>query len=188
MPKKIGFSDVQNAVTTKLNVELTEPITEWINKLEDKFGVVKQAADVRFCVSNSRKRAVAFVHFKLIDLTDEEYTFSPKYFNKSVKEYSDLLDSWGKINWRMPHAEENVKFYTATHEYGHMLQNMMILQTMKDKGWTAKDPGAFINWKGITADSRFKMKVQIMEIRAELPISRNGLNLPQEFKNKRAVN
>lgn len=56
----------------------------------------------------------------------------------------------------MPFTDEMATVYNVTHEYGHMIQNSLIRQAMESQGWTADNPGAFIDPGKKTSKAQLK--------------------------------
>lgn len=53
-------------------------------------------------------------------------------------------------------TDEELSIATITHEYGHILQNIIIESEMKANGWNPKMPNAFADMTKKTSKSRFK--------------------------------
>lgn len=85
---------------------------------------------------------------------------------RSFKSYSDLISVQRKNvenNWSMPVKLENYELSvaTVTHEYGHILQNILIENEMKIQGWNPDEPGAFVDITKKTSKSRLKWYLNI---------------------------
>ena len=55
----------------------------------------------------------------------------------------------------MPCSDEHITKYTVTHEYGHIIQNILIKQRYIEEGWDETNPKAFYDSTKSTKKERF---------------------------------
>lgn len=145
---KAGFK-VDNSFMTKVDKSLAVDNTNQLLALEHKFGVLKTT---KVEVIAKDKSSIASVGVLPTNPADQRLYFSTNYFNSREKLIStnrdcQKKDSSGKP-WQMPHAEGKDSIYAITHEYGHMIQNMLVTQRYKKDGWKENNPDAFLDLDG----------------------------------------
>ena len=64
----------------------------------------------------------------------------------------------------MPFLDREASVYTVTHEYGHMLQNMLIRNKMIEKGWIEANSRQFVDFTKKTKKARFKWYYAIQKL------------------------
>lgn len=128
LTKDLGFVEVENSFN-KIEPQLQIEITNQLSALEARFGAIK--AGKATILSDGRGKRYAYVQPSTYSTPDnQKLAFNPKY-NKEITikmTERDILS-----NWSMPCNEENYSIYNTTHEYGHMLQNIMISDELKKR-------------------------------------------------------
>lgn len=152
---KAGFSNVEDSFDL-IDDELKIVNTNQILKLEEKFGCIHKSQGTICSVSDSPS-TIAYVRSRVTYPSMQNLSLCPRSF----KSYSDLISVQRKNvenNWSMPVKLENYELSvaTVTHEYGHILQNILIENEMKIQGWNPDEPGAFVDITKKTSKSRLK--------------------------------
>lgn len=152
---KAGFSNVEDSFDL-IDDELKIVNTNQILKLEEKFGCIHKSQGTICSVSDSPS-TIANVRSRVTYPSMQNLSLCPRSF----KSYSDLISVQRKNvenNWSMPVKLENYELSvaTVTHEYGHILQNILIENEMKIQGWSPDEPGAFVDITKKTSKSRLK--------------------------------
>lgn len=150
-----GFSAVEESfdlIDDKLKISNTNQIL----KLEKKFGCVHKSEGTICSVSDSPS-TVAYVSSRVTYPSKQNLSLCPKSFGS----YSDLISTQRRnteSNWSMPVelTDEKLSVATVTHEYGHILQNILIENEMKAQGWNPNEPNAFVDVTKKTSKSRLK--------------------------------
>lgn len=152
---KAGFSNVEDSFDL-IDDELKIVNTNQILKLEEKFGCIHKSQGTICSVSDSPS-TIAYVRSRVTYPSMQNLSLCPRSF----KSYSDLISVQRKNvenNWSMPVKLEDYELSvaTVTHEYGHILQNILIENEMKIQGWNPDEPGAFVDITKNTSKSRLK--------------------------------
>lgn len=152
---KAGFSNVEDSFDL-IDDELKIVNTNQILKLEEKFGCIHKSQGTICSVSDSPS-TIAYVRSRVTYPSMQNLSLCPRSF----KSYSDLISVQRKNvenNWSMPVKLENYELSvaTVTHEYGHILQKILIENEMKIQGWNPDEPGAFVDITKKTSKSRLK--------------------------------
>ncbi len=152
---KAGFSNVEDSFDL-IDDELKIVNTNQILNLEEKFGCIHKSQGTICSVSDSPS-TIAYVRSRVTYPSMQNLSLCPRSF----KSYSDLISVQRKNvenNWSMPVKLENYELSvaTVTHEYGHILQNILIENEMKIQGWNPDEPGAFVDITKKTSKSRLK--------------------------------
>ena len=148
--RKAGFQSVEASFLTKVDKKLAVENTNQLLALEHKFGAVK-ATKVE--VTTRNMGAIAAVGTYTTNPLGQSLVFSTKYFDSkdrlvNVNKQCHVKDSTGQA-FQMPHAEGKDSVYAITHEYGHMLQNMLIAKRFKTDGWTPDNDEQFRDKDGV---------------------------------------
>lgn len=147
---KIGFKNVNSEFLTKVDKKLAIENTNQLLTLERKFGAVK-SAKVEL-VAEKLKGAYAGIRAHVFNRETQILVLSSNLFgdrNSLVARQRDERkpDSKGQF-FKMPCAKDKEGVYTVTHEYGHMLQNTLIMQRFKADGWDSKNAEKFRDSNG----------------------------------------
>ena len=151
--EKVGYTF--NAVDDDLIISNTNQLL----KLEKKFEVVRQSNSRIQSVSNGD--AIAYVRSKIINPTEQELSLSPMYFFDK-NELEKVQEEAVKSRWCMPcdMSSEELQVYAVTHEFGHMLQHILIKQKYEQNGWTLATAKDFIDISKKTKDAKFKWYIE----------------------------
>lgn len=151
---EIGFIMIEDSVK-KIDDDLLIANTNQLIKLEKKFGAIHQSRSTICSVPSGD--AMAYVSAITTHPTRQNLSLCPSYFSKK----NVLLESERKYvgnGYSMPAklVDEELSIYTVTHEYGHMIQNMLIENEMKLNGWDASKANAFVDMSKRTKKARYK--------------------------------
>lgn len=152
LTNKVG---IRNVEVDGMDKQLLVDNTNQLIKLENKFGVINQSEFVDFNLDEGNYIGNA---------TSNKLTSANQYLTLNKKRYSDRElhinnEIKGiKSGYSMPAELTNkeASVYTITHEYGHMLQNVIKRDYMKSLGWTESNAFAFINRKAKTNSAKYK--------------------------------
>lgn len=143
--QKAGFKHIGAGFMAKTDKQLAIETTNQILALEHKFGVVK-SCKVELKTDRS-KSTYGSVTITRSNADTQILTLSEVLFGNRAK----MIDSRKRdaepdasgMPFKMPCDEDKLSIYTITHEYGHMLQNMLITQRFKADGWDDENSGKF---------------------------------------------
>lgn len=146
---KAGFK-VDSSFMNKVDKRLAIDNANQLLSLEDKFGVLKNTKVTVKAKENTN--VIAAVGVNPTNPAAQNLYFSTNYFHSKDKlvethKRCQTKDASGKAH-HMPCAEGKDTVYTVTHEYGHLLQNMLIAQRFKKDGWKESKPDAFLDLDG----------------------------------------
>lgn len=125
----VGFEYVSETLTKKVDVNLLESITNQLKSLEDRFNIVHRSNETSFNYVG-RHKAIAFVTSRGFNSGNQWLTINGQYF-KSVDEMMRSTFDMVRQGWSMPIDLRNdyeLQTYSITHEYGHMIHNLLFRQ------------------------------------------------------------
>ncbi|MFC0905887.1 hypothetical protein ACFHWD_14520 [Clostridium sp. MT-14] len=159
---EVGFTEVEDSFMENVDPELIINNTRQLEKLENKYGVIHDSVNTTICSSSRGGNAIAYVANEATNPTRQNLSLCPddySNFNKLIK-YEKTATEKGYF---MPRAltNEELSISTVTHEYGHMLQNKLIEDEMRAKGWIPDKPMQFINTKRKTSKAVLKWYTDI---------------------------
>lgn len=150
---EVGFDMVENSFIRNVDKELAIDNTNQLIRLERKFGVVHKSTG-SIC-SESSGQSQGYVSHHLTQPLKQNLSLCPKYFKNKVEHVNSLIGE-KKSNWAMPFSDEKASVYVTTHEYGHMLQHVLIQERMVQKGWSKAKPHQFVNYNRKTQKAMYK--------------------------------
>lgn len=127
----VGFKSVEPSFDD-IDEMLAVDAANQLQKLEHQFGVISQSS-ASIC-SVSYEDASAYVKANLTNPARQTLSLCPESYKKyadNVSEVRECID----LNLYMPADESNFSVYGVTHEYGHMLQNVLFQQRMEAYGF-----------------------------------------------------
>ena len=174
----IGITSVEERISI-LNGELMVENTNQLTNLEKKFGAIKNSR-VNLTVNNQTKN-IAFVRTNNISPNVQELSLSGKHYKFSINEVIDRQMERSKSGFSMPALKEKCSVYSLTHEYGHLLENVMIneryFELSELKRWELQNDGLkYKSWKDKQASELWS---EITKIAREL--SGNPLFLSHDY-------
>lgn len=145
---KAGFK-VDNSFMTRVDKNLAVDNTNQLLSLERKFGVLK---NTKVTIIAEQDSSIASVGTITTNPAGQTLRFSTNYFYSKEKLITTNKNCHKKDDsgqaFQMPHAEGKDSIYAITHEYGHMIQNMLIAQRLRKDGWKESNPDAFLDFDG----------------------------------------
>lgn len=150
----VGFDSLE-ASLSKVDDDLLIANTNQLQILEQKFGAVHKSTGT---ISSTHSRsAVAYVSSRMAQPTIQNLSLCPNYYKDRVK-FLETERRCVESGWSMPCAltDEELSIYTVTHEYGHMVQNVLVEKKMLEAGWTAADPKRFVDITKSTSKAAYK--------------------------------
>ncbi len=151
---QIGFNSIQNSFDL-IDEELAIANTLQLAKLEDKFGAIHKS--IGGIGAEDSQGTVAYVSHQLVNPTNQSLSLCKTHFKDKSTFIKNEMNSI-TIGFAMPAKliDEELMIYTVTHEYGHMLQNVLVRQAYEDNGWTEKDRMQFVDFTKSTKKGQFK--------------------------------
>ena len=124
---ELGYKSVK---TTGMNKEQLDNTVARLTELEDKFHAAENGG-YTFRAYNKGEdiNAVAFVQTNF-ETSERSLNVNNQYFGIPVEDLVKMEKRSSELKWSMPCAEDQYKYYTITHEYGHMVQNNVIQNRM----------------------------------------------------------
>lgn len=138
----LGFVKIENSFN-KIDSQLQIEITNQLNNLDARFGAIKASRGTISAEASGDTGALV-----------SNYKTTPDIQNLSFNNRNSRSTTIKNIknatlnNWHMPCSEENYSIYTTTHEYGHMLENIMFSEELKKKGLYGLKPLDFSDLEG----------------------------------------
>ena len=150
----VGFDMIEDSFNNRVNPELAIEQTNQLIKLEKKFGAVHKSTHSTIC-SESSKGANAYVSSGVATPGNQHLSLCPGAFKNRDNLISGALRT-KESGWHMPFIDEKASVYTVTHEYGHIIENILEQERMISLGWDADEPMKFVNYARKTTKAMFK--------------------------------
>ena len=121
----IGF--VKLGDINRLNKDLVVVNTNQLIKLEDTFGAIKQSERPDL-ITRSSGNAVAYVSHSVVNPKKQTLSLCKSYYGESTESFLATHKRLVSNGFFMPIKDEleNYYIYSVTHEYGHILHNILI--------------------------------------------------------------
>ena len=149
---RVGFKTVEESFK-RVDKQLAIDNTNQLIELEEKFGVVHESVS---CIcSEPDKTAIAYVSNHTSSPTYQNLSLCPKYYSNIDLHIETQLKN-KSTNHSMPFLDKEASVYTVTHEYGHMLQNMLIRNKMIEKGWNEANSRQFVDFTKKSKKAMFR--------------------------------
>lgn len=141
----VGFVMVEDSLSI-INDEQYVYNTNQLLLLENKFGCIKKSGGMTIC-SEPSKNACAYVSTSRTHAprASDSLSLCPKSYKITPDETIAALQKERTSKWCMPFADGNEISYNVTHEYGHILQNLLEQQRMIENGLDLNNPMQFID-------------------------------------------
>lgn len=127
LSEEVGFANA-NIDSSLMNIreDVMQNISETLHNLEMKFGAVHDSANAKISQKAIKRGALAGVSSYGGNANGQELSFG-SMFRKSAR---DIIEDERRSivkGWHMPcnMDDKTLLAYTTTHEYGHMLQNVL---------------------------------------------------------------
>ena len=149
----VGFVQVESNFK-KVTEQLAIDNTNQLLKLERKFGCIHQSQGTIGAVNSGS--AQAYVSAQYTNPTLQNLSLCPKSYAQSVEAFVEAEKNAMVRKWAMPFADEYTTTYAATHEYGHILQNVLVRRAYEADGWTPENARSFYNMGAKTKNARVR--------------------------------
>lgn len=166
--KDLGFDTVDKSIDN-LDQKLLSVNIDNLNKIENNFGAIHKST-ISISSNKSKRRAMAYVSNYVKEPLKQDFVLNTNYFSDG-KKLIDAAKSAIQKNWIMPAKVENYQVYVVTHEYGHILQNVIVADELESLGgFSAFETTAVTPEGRMKAYSDLKKKIkkrhleEIMEI------------------------
>jgi len=196
----VGFQSVA-ASFKKYSEEVQITNTSQIRTLEKKFKAVGQSTGEINGKSGRDPGTLAFVSSGVVKPAEQDLSLCPREFSKPQDQIAAHTKDMISKRWFMPCKSGNEGIYIVTHEYGHMIQNILVKKEFERQGLPASDPFRFYDSAATTKRGRLswylktrknfenKCKKEIIDIAKKIDknfnyndnISRYGDSNPAEF-------
>lgn len=140
--------------TKKINERLYVDATNQLIRLDNRFKAIEKSSHSSI-VSVASGRAEAYVSNPATNPTDMKLSLCPgafKSFDSNVESIEQQIDK----QWAMPCAADKFSVYDVTHEYGHMLQNILTADYYRSQGWDDQDARKYVDMSARTRKGMFK--------------------------------
>ena len=124
----MGFERIEDSVS-RLPDDVLISQTKRLRNLEKRFGMIGKSVSPSLSAMNDRN-ALAYVSHRINEPKNQNLSLCAKYYSQGIDYMiAKAKDSMGS-RWNMPCAESMLEWYTATHEYGHILHNVLLSETI----------------------------------------------------------
>lgn len=159
LKNRVGF---RNCNIDSMDERLIVDNTNQLIRLESKFGVIHKSdfvdidVDVGNFAGNVNSSRLTPASQYLV-LNKKRYSDRDSLIKKEIKD----MDS----GYSMPFSRTNeeASIATVTHEYGHMLQNVIKKEYMESLGWKNSDMFAFVNKSAKTDKAKYKWYADVQK-------------------------
>ena len=138
---KCGFDAVESSFLA-IDDELKIDNANQLAKLERKFNIIHRSKGT-IC-SSHLANTMAYVSHRVTEPLNQNLSLCPVPF-KDKKTLIAKEIAMRDRKFSMPFADEMASVFSVSHEYGHMLQNLLVQEAFKKDGWTEADPNAFLD-------------------------------------------
>ena len=160
--------------TQYLNEDVLVASTNKLSELDARFHA-SSVGQSRMAFTTDTTKDIASVTQRLGSVGSVRLNVNPSYFHMNTDQWNELVERKTKENWWMPIAPENYVVETITHEYGHMIENMIINtpefakesmdRFVADKSKEHKDSATW--WLTSVEAKQDEIKAQIISIAKE---------------------
>lgn len=132
----IGFHEVGDSIKHIDDKTVIENANQ-LSELNAKFGVIKEGHNGHITAKSSSKFEAATNGY-FAKPNDQSLVLSLDYYAHGHDAVTRQVAKEMKNKWAMPCSEDKLSVYTVTHEYGHMLENMIIHGRVDMKAYEAE--------------------------------------------------
>lgn len=159
----IGFDKLEGLehIDDALLIENTNNLA----RLEAKFGVVHQS-EGSFSGTKAGKDTIAYISATKTNPMAQNMCMNIDWFYDYKKLVAGEIKSI-RSGYSMSVDEKYANMYSLTHEYGHMLQNLIIKKAYEAAGWTEQNPRAFVDSSKKTVKAQYKWYETIRKNKAK---------------------
>ena len=125
----MGFERIEDSVS-RLPDDVLISQTKRLQKLEKRFGMIGKSASPSLSAMNDRN-ANAYVSHKIKNPNDQDLSLCSQYYGQGLEHIiSNQRHRSNVSKWSMPCAEDMLEWYTVTHEYGHLIHNILLSESI----------------------------------------------------------
>ena len=154
----IGFARVE-ASFDRISDEMAVEITNELNVLESRFKAVSRATTPSIS-GGARGNTEAYVSYMTTNPYMQDLCLNPAKLGDKETITAAIKGQMSR-NYCMAVAEGKEHLQSVTHEYGHMLQDIMIGDEMTRRGWTPDDRYKFMDYSKKTRAAQLKWYNQV---------------------------
>lgn len=154
---KVGFDMVEMSFTG-VDEKLAISNVNQLIKLENKFGVIHKSTG-SICAINDDESTIAYTRKIITCPSLQNLSLCPRFYGNK-KDHRKIALKERNSKHSMPFSNKFADVYMVTHEYGHMLQNLLIEEEMAARGWLKNTPRMFVKNSG-TKKQRLKWYTDI---------------------------
>lgn len=124
----MGFVLIEDSVGRLPDDVLVSQVKR-LQSLEKRFGMVGKSATPCLSAMNSGN-ALAYVSHRISDPHTQNLSLCSKYYSQGLQYMTDEAREAVNSKWSMPCADNMLEWYTVTHEYGHMIHNILLYENI----------------------------------------------------------
>ena len=125
----MGFERIEDSVS-RLPDDVLISQTKRLQKLEKRFGMIGKSVSPSLSAMNDRN-ANAYVSHKIKNPNDQDLSLCSQYYGQGLEHIiSNQRHRSNVSKWSMPCAEDMLEWYTVTHEYGHLIHNILLSESI----------------------------------------------------------
>jgi hypothetical protein len=125
----MGFERIEDSVS-RLPDDVLISQTKRLQKLEKRFGMIGKSVSPSLSAMNDRN-ANAYVTHKIKNPNEQSLSLCSQYFGQGLDHIIANQRNRSNVSkWSMPCAEDMLEWYTVTHEYGHMIHNVLLSESI----------------------------------------------------------
>ena len=125
----MGFERIEDSVS-RLPDDVLISQTKRLQKLEKRFGMIGKSVSPSLSAMNDRN-ANAYVSHKIKNPNDQDLSLCSQYYGQGLEHIiSNQRNRANVSKWSMPCAEDMLEWYTVTHEYGHLIHNILLSESI----------------------------------------------------------
>ena len=149
----VGFGKVEDSFKT-LNPELSVAATNQLINLEKTFGVIAKSTNTTIFAEDAPGAGAFVRRATYCNPAEQRLSLCPKTFGLSKLDFEALVREKRDKKWFMPFSDGEESEYLVTHEYGHMIQNILVQQRMIQKGLDLSTPDMFVNTAKLNSSNK----------------------------------
>lgn len=153
LTERIGFTSFDDSFKLVDKEIAVENINQLV-ALENKFGAI-HAGDVIIESVNESKSTIAFTSARVTLPSQQKLSLCPRFYSNKKTLLKTGKDDESSF-FHMPCNESEISIYTVTHEYGHIVQNLLVRTKFEKDGWTEQNFRQFVNINGKTSKTKYE--------------------------------
>ena len=124
----MGFERIEDSVS-RLPDDVLISQTKRLQKLEKRFGMIGKSVKPSLSAMNDGN-AEAYVASKVRTPNDQKLSLCARHFSQGLEYIISTQKRQVGDRWSMPCSKDMYEWYTVTHEYGHMLNNILLFESI----------------------------------------------------------